>query len=97
MSTALRATCLARRLAACPTTAAWSAPRAAAAALPPARRSVSARAEGGESPAGVVADAATAPAPPAPASDDADVPLSAKLDIRVGVILEVEVHPDADG
>ena len=93
MSAALHTTHLARRLAA---SSAWSTPaRAVTGRTPPSRRasSIIRRAEGEAVPA-AVADAA--PATPAPVSE-ADVPLAAKLDIRVGRILEVEVHPDADG
>jgi len=45
-------------------------------------------------------EAAAAPAAAAPAADASpadDGPAFLKLDVRVGKILSVEVHPDADG
>jgi tRNA-binding EMAP/Myf-like protein len=59
-----------------------------------ARRRACVGAADGEGAAAPAAVAATLPAAATPAED---APAVTKLDIRVGRVLEVAVHPDADG
>jgi aminoacyl tRNA synthase complex-interacting multifunctional protein 1 len=76
-----------------PSRAAAGAPLAAPSALPQPRRRRAAAASADAAPAAAAAAPAPAPAPPADAADAAD---ASKLDIRVGRVLSVEVHPEAD-